>query len=68
VQNGFAVNLSISCVYSKMIGSDYVLVCLYIDDILIFGTNLLVVNEIKKVVVFSFCNDKHGRSRCDLRD
>jgi len=54
VQNGFAANLSDSCVYSKMIGSDCVLICLYVDDILIFGTNLLVVNETKKLLSSSF--------------
>ena len=54
VQNGFAVNLSDSCVYSKMIGADGVLICLYVDDMLIFGTNLLVVNETKKLLSSSF--------------
>ena len=44
MQNGFAVNFSDSCVYLKMIGSDCALICLYVDDMLIFGTNMLVVN------------------------
>ena len=35
VQNDFVVNLSDSCVYSKRIGSDYVLICLYVHDMLI---------------------------------
>jgi len=47
VQNGFVANLSDSCVYSTMIGSDCVR--LYVDDMLILGTNLLVVNETKKL-------------------
>jgi len=44
------VNLSDSCVYSKLIESGCVLICLYVDDVLIFGTNLLVVNETKKLL------------------
>jgi len=43
------MNLSGSCVYSKLIGSDCVLICLYVDDMLIFSMNLLVVNETKKL-------------------
>ena len=52
-QNGLAVNLSNSCVYSKRIGLDCVLICLYVDDMLILGTNLLVVNKTNKLL-FSF--------------
>ena len=50
MQNGFVVNLSDSCVYSKLIESDCVLICLYVDDVLIFGINLLVVNETKMLL------------------
>ena len=35
-KNGFVVNNSDSYAYSKMIGSDYVIICLYVDDMLIF--------------------------------
>ena len=34
----------------KMIGSDYVIICLYVDDMLIFGTNVPVVNEAKRLL------------------
>ena len=50
VQNGFIVNLSNSCVYSKRIDSDCLLICLYVDDMPSLGTNLLVVNETKKLL------------------
>jgi len=50
VQNGFVANLSDSCVYSKKIGSDSVLIVLYVDNMLILGINLLVVNETKKLL------------------
>lgn len=50
VNYGFAVNTSNSCVYAKMIDSDCVIICLclYVDDMLIFGTSLKVIIEIKE--------------------
>ena len=54
VQNGFVVTTSDSCVYSKVIGSDCVIICLYVDDMLIFGTNIHVVNETKKLLSSHF--------------
>ena len=45
VDNNFVVNSSDTCVYSKMIGSDCVIICLYVDDMLIFGPNVNVINE-----------------------
>jgi len=38
----------------KMIGSDYVIICLYVDDMLIFGTNVSVVNEAKRLLSHVF--------------
>ena len=45
IQYRFAVNTSDSCVYSKLIGLDCVIICLYVNDMLIFGTNVHLVNE-----------------------
>lgn len=39
------MNTSNCCVYSKLLGSNYVIICLYVDDMLIFGPNLNVTNE-----------------------
>ncbi|CAH9139832.1 unnamed protein product [Cuscuta epithymum] len=47
VGNGFTVNASDSCVYSKMFGPHCVIICLYVDDMLIFGTNEDVVTKTK---------------------
>jgi len=33
-----------------MIGSDYTIICLYVDDMLIFGTNVSAVNEAKRLL------------------
>jgi len=49
-KNGFTVNNSNSCAYSRLFGSDYVIICLYVDDILIFGTNLCAINKTKRIM------------------
>ena len=33
-----------------MIGSDYVIICLSMDDMLIFGTTVFVVNQAKRLL------------------
>ena len=47
VNHNFVVNTSDSCVYTKMIDSECIIICLYVDDMLIFGTSLNAINEIK---------------------
>jgi hypothetical protein len=46
--NGFKQNGADKCVYSKFIVEYGVIVCLYVNDILIFGINMLGVCETKK--------------------
>ena len=41
------MNASDSCVYSKLFGSDCAIICLYVDDMLIFCSNLEVINDTK---------------------
>nr|ABF98658.1 retrotransposon protein, putative, Ty1-copia subclass [Oryza sativa Japonica Group] len=52
--NGFAVNKADKCVYYRHGGGEGVLLCLYVDDILIFGTNLEVINEVKSFLSQNF--------------
>ena len=40
---GFVVNEADKCVYYRHGGGEGVILCLYVDDILIFGTNLKVI-------------------------
>ena len=54
IQHGFAANTSDSCVYSKVISSNCVIIRLYVDDMLIFGTNVHVVNETKQLLSSHF--------------
>jgi hypothetical protein len=44
---GFVVNEADTCVYYRYGGGEGVILCLYVDDILIFGTSLNVIKEVK---------------------
>jgi hypothetical protein len=50
----FSVNETNRCVYYHHGGGQKVILCMYIDDILIFGTSLDVVNEVKTFLCQSF--------------
>jgi hypothetical protein len=51
---GFVVNEADKCVYYHFGGGEGVILCLYVDDILIFGTNLNVIKEVKEFLSQSF--------------
>nr|CAE03674.1 OSJNBa0042N22.18 [Oryza sativa Japonica Group]CAE76045.1 B1248C03.4 [Oryza sativa Japonica Group] len=51
---GFVVNKADECVYYRYGGGEGVILCLYVDDILIFGTSLNVIEEIKDFLSKSF--------------
>jgi hypothetical protein len=51
---GFAVNEADKCVYYRHGGGEGVILCLYVDDILIFGTNLKVIEEVKAFLSHCF--------------
>uniref|UniRef100_A0A2N9GCP6 Uncharacterized protein n=1 Tax=Fagus sylvatica TaxID=28930 RepID=A0A2N9GCP6_FAGSY len=52
--NGFKHNGADKCVYSKFTSEYGVIVCLYVDDMLFFGTNMLGVCETKKYLASVF--------------
>nr|KAJ0218484.1 hypothetical protein LSAT_V11C300108620 [Lactuca sativa] len=55
LSNGFALNQAYKCVYSKFDTSGKgVMICLYVDDMLIFGTDLQEVDKTKKFLSSSF--------------
>ena len=55
LSNGFTLNQADKCVYSKFDTSGKgVMICLYIDDMLIFGTDLEEVDKTKKFLSSSF--------------
>jgi hypothetical protein len=45
---GFVVNEADKCEYYRFGGGEGVILCLYLDDILIFWTNLNVIKEVKE--------------------
>ena len=44
---GFVVNEADKCVYYQYGEGEGVILCLYVDDILIFGSSLKVIEEVK---------------------
>jgi hypothetical protein len=51
---GFSVNEANRCVYYHHGGGQGVILCLYVNDILIFGTSLDVINKVKTFLCQSF--------------
>jgi hypothetical protein len=50
----YVVNEADRCVYYRHGGDHFVILCLYVDDILIFGTNIDIINEVKSFLSKSF--------------
>ncbi|GAU50608.1 hypothetical protein TSUD_410180 [Trifolium subterraneum] len=50
VSNGFRLNESDKFIYYKCDGNICTIICLYIDDMLIFGSNLSAVNNVKSLL------------------
>jgi hypothetical protein len=44
---GFVVNEANTCVYYRFVGGKGVILCLYVDGILIIGTSIDVINDVK---------------------
>ena len=51
---GFVVNEADKCVYYRYGGGEGVILCLYVDDILILGTSLDVIKETKDILSNNF--------------
>ena len=47
ISNGFSINDVAKCIYNKVENNSCIIICLYIDEMLIFRTNLQVVINIK---------------------
>ncbi|RVW13387.1 Retrovirus-related Pol polyprotein from transposon TNT 1-94 [Vitis vinifera] len=54
ITNGYSINDADKCIYSKYENNTCVVICLYVDDMLIFGTSLEVVRETKKFLGSKF--------------
>ena len=54
MSKGFKVNKSDKCIYYKFENGLCTIVCLYVDDKLIFGSNLNVINDVKSMLCADF--------------
>ena len=54
VANGFRINECDKCVYVKNTESDYVILCLYVDDMLIVGSDDDIIKSTKRMLNSSF--------------
>ena len=50
MSNGFKINGCDKCVYVQNTNKGYVIVCLYIDDMLIIGSDIGMINATKKIL------------------
>ncbi|GJX30374.1 zinc finger, CCHC-type containing protein [Tanacetum coccineum] len=67
LSSGFLLNQSDKCVYSKFDGSGKgVIICLYVDDMLIFGTDLNQVDKTKKFLSSRFSIKDMGKANVIL--
>ena len=51
---GFVANEADICVYYRYSGGEGVIMCLHVDDILIFGTSLNVIEKVKSFLSKNF--------------
>ena len=58
ISNGFSINDADKCICSKVENNSCIIICLYIDDMLIFGADLQVVINTKSFL----------RSKFDMKD
>ena len=66
LSSGFNLKQSDKCVYSQFDSSgSRVIICLYVDDMLIFGTDQLQVDKTKKLLSSKFSLKDLGE--CDIR-
>ena len=54
MSNGFTINECDKCVYVKDTNNGYVIVCLYVDDMLILGSNNYIITTTKKMLFSKF--------------
>jgi len=59
---GFSINECDKCVYSKFQPGKGVIICLYVDDMLIFGTEVEEVEKIKCFLSSKFSTKDMGEA------
>ena len=54
LSNGFKTNESDKCIYYKTFDDAHVIICLYVDDLLIFGPNMDIITAAKMLLKNNF--------------
>ena len=54
LSNDFKINECDKCVYTKSTGNEHVILCLYVDDMLIIGSNMAIITATKKMLSNNF--------------
>ena len=54
IKDGFTTNECDKCVYTKTVENAHIIICLYVDYMLILGTNNEVIKSIKKMLSNNF--------------
>jgi hypothetical protein len=66
LSNGFKTNESDKCIYYKSFDDAHVIICLYVDDLLIFGSNIDVINTTKALLKNNFDMEDLGEANVIL--
>jgi hypothetical protein len=54
LSNAYVINGADKCIYSKFNNSEGVIICLYVDNLLIFGISLDIVHDTKRFLGSNF--------------
>jgi len=54
IKDGLTINKCDKRVYTEIVGNAYIIVCLYIHDMLILGTNIKVIKSTKRMLSNNF--------------
>ena len=54
IKDEFTINECDKCFYTKTVENVCIIVCLYVDDMLIFGTNIEVIKSTKRMLSNNF--------------
>ena len=52
--HGYVINGADKCIYNKFINNEGIIICLYVDDLLIFGTSFDVMHDTKCFLASNF--------------
>ena len=67
ISNDFEVNESDKCIYYKSKNNIYTIICLYVDDLLVFYSNIHVGNNMKSLLCANFDMKDLGEVKVILR-